>query len=131
MSVLLGANQPSYNAQVEALASAARTAAPDDVQIDNMSCAGAHIIIVVTAKTSSPSIVVTVSGKDVSSGNLYTVLTSAAITATGTTVLKIFPGAVGDPDLVANDFLPKTTIISVAHGNSNSITYQIGIIGLR
>lgn len=69
---------------------------------------GIQLVIDVTAVTSSPSLVVTLQGKDVASGKYYTLLASAAITGTGTTRLKVFPAATAAANAAANDILPKT-----------------------
>jgi hypothetical protein len=114
------------------LPSAARTASPASIVINNLAQCGIHLIINVTAKTSTPSVVVKISGIDPVSGGTYPILTSAVFN--GTTelrVLKVFPAAVGDPDTVANDFIPKALQIDFTHGNANSMTYSAAAHFLR
>lgn len=110
------------------LASAARTASPTDVEFD---CRGVlydvlHLIIDVTAVAATPSITVTIQGIDKVSGKDYTILASAAITATGTTVLKVGQGLTAAANTVANDKLPPVWKVDVAHADADSITYSIG-----
>lgn len=85
-------------------------AAADANGADQTNYVGARIqlVIDVTAVTSSPSLVVTLQGKDVASGKYYTLLASAAITGTGTTRLKVFAGATAAANTAATDILPKT-----------------------
>ncbi|KPI09928.1 hypothetical protein OV450_3419 [Actinobacteria bacterium OV450] len=85
-----------------------------------------HFVIDVTAVTSSPSVVFTVSGVDRASGQIYTLLASAAVTGTGTTVLRIDSALTGSANLIAKDTLPPVIRVTATHGNSNSITYSVG-----
>lgn len=115
----------NMNSTVTLLPSLARTATTTSDDTSNLYARGLHLVIDVTAITSTPSITVTIQGKDFSSGKYYTLLASAAITATGTTVLRVFPGATASANVAANDILPTNWRVSVAHGNSNSITYSV------
>jgi hypothetical protein len=67
---------------------------------------GANIYINVASVTGS--LTVTVQGKDPASGQYYTILASAAIAATGLTVLKIGRGLTAAANSVANDQMPLT-----------------------
>jgi len=109
------------------LASLARTANADTLDSGSERWKGAHIIIDVTAIVTAPSVVFTVRGKDDVSGNYYDLLVSAAITATGQTVLKVYPGALAVANLVANDSLPETFMVHAEHANADSITYSVAI----
>lgn len=86
----------------------------------------AHIILSVSA-LSAGSLTVTISGKDIASGNFYTILAGSAVSSTGTTVYKIGLAFTGVPNLTANDFLPGSWKIEVAHSTGDSITYSLGI----
>lgn len=114
----------------EVLPSAARTTAPDTQEFvldrRGYNPNGLIFTIDVTAIAATPSITVTVSGVDRVSGKLFTVLAAAAITATGTTVLKIGPAMTAAAGLVANDLVPSVFRVSVSHLDSDSITYSIG-----
>lgn len=108
------------------LASAARTATPDTQEFEFAGpVRGLHLVIDVTAVAATPSITVTVSGVDRRSGKVYTLLASAAITATGTTVLRIGPALTAAANLVANDVVPPIFRVTVAHGDADSITYSV------
>ena len=111
-----------------AFVSAARTATPavfNGIADDNVR--GAIITIDVTAISVTPSVVFTISGIDLLSWKIYTILVSAAITATGTTVLRIHPSLTAVNDLVANDMIPSNFRITPVHGDSDSITYTVGV----
>jgi hypothetical protein len=54
------------------------------------------------------SFTVTVQGKDAASGQYYPLLTSAAITATGFTLLTLYPGAPAVANLSSPQVLPRT-----------------------
>ena len=115
----------NMNSTVSVLPSAARTATNVSDDLTNMYAKGLHLVIDVTNIVSTPSITVTIHGKDYLSGKYYTILASAAITATGTTVLKVFPSATASANVAANDILPTNWRVSVTHGNANSITYSV------
>jgi len=114
-----------YNETIAVLPSLARTATVTGDDINNLLSCGLHLIIDVTAVTSTPSIVPKIQGKDPISGKYYDLLIGAAITGTGTTVLKFFPAATAVTNLAANDFLPRVFRVVMTHGNANSATYSI------
>ena len=84
-----------------------------------------HLVIDVTSITASPSVVPTIDGYDPVSGKYYNLLTGAALTATGTTVLKIYPGIATVPSAAASDILSNVVRVSMTHGDADSITYSV------
>lgn len=113
------------NKNLEILTSKARTASVDSIDLNSNSFTGLHLIIDVTAVDATPSITPTIQGKDVVSGEYYTLLTGAAITTTGTTILKVFPGSAVASNVSANDFIPAVFRVSLAHADADSITYSV------
>lgn len=107
------------------LASAARTATPTIADQTNLTGKGVVVVIDTTAVTSTPSTVVTVVGKDSVSGKTYTIVASAAITGTGTIILRVYPGLTAAANLTVSDVLPYTWTITSVHGNANSHTYTV------
>ena len=107
------------------LPSVARIATTNSPDIANLGANGVHVVIDVTAVTATPSVVPTVQGKDPVSGKYYTLLVGAAITATGTTVLKVFPSATAVANLAANDIVPELFRVIMTHGDADSITYSV------
>jgi len=119
---------------VTLLASAARTAtttsADQTNKGENLNVRGVLVTLDVTAITATPSITLSIQAKDPASGKYEALLTaSAAVTATGTHSYLVYPGAgsaSGDVTQVAGFVLPNTWRISVAHGDTDSITYSAG-----
>ncbi len=107
------------------LASAARTANTNSTDQNNTNGKGVHVHINITAWTAG-SITVTIQGKDPVSGTYYTILASAALAATGLTVLRVHPGLTAVANLAANDFLPRVWRVAVTVGTADSITYSVG-----
>jgi len=115
-----------HNEEIVVFASAARTASVDSADFENMNGRGVKVVIDATASSGSPSAVFTIQGKDPASGKYYTLLASAAIIGTGTTVLTVYPGITPDENAAADDVLSRHWRVSVANGNSDSITYSVG-----
>lgn len=107
------------------LASAARTATTTSPTRLNASSRAGHFILDVTAIVATPSIVVEIQAEDDLSGQFYPLLTSAAITAVGTYVLRVGPGYTPVPNLTANDNLPLNYRAVVTHADADSITYSL------
>jgi hypothetical protein len=121
-----GTDAARGNVNATVLASSARTGTNQSADQTNYNGRGLHLVINVTAVTSSPSVVFTIQGKDAVSGSYYTILASAAVVGTGTTVLRVFPSATAAANTVANDILPRTWRVNAAHANGDSITYSVG-----
>ena len=112
----------------EVAASAARTATWNSGDIDIPDdCQGCRVVIDITAQGAAPATTFTIQAKDPSSGKYYTLLASAALTAVGTTVLKVYPGAVAVANLVANDVISNVIRILASHANGDSHTYSVAL----
>lgn len=94
---------------------------------------GVHVVVDITAISGTgPSLTVTVQGKDTVSGKYYTLLASAALSATGTTVLKVYPGLTAAANSVANDIAPDTIrVIGTVAGTTPSVTATVGVSFVR
>lgn len=110
------------------LASAARTATTASEDVTHADVIGGHFIVDVTA-AGTGTLTVTVQGKDPISGNYYTILASAALAATGTTPLRVFPGATAAANTVANDALPHTFRVNAAKSDGSSWTFSVSFSG--
>lgn len=119
------------NSTFSLLASSARTATVNSSDQNNYNWRGAHIIINVTSITATPSVVPTIEGRDPISGTYYTLLTGVAITATGLTVLKIYPGITALANGSTNDILPRYWRVTMTHGDADSITYSVAAMLMR
>jgi len=116
---------------VTCYASAARTASPIAMSNQtNKKAKGLLVVIDVTAIAATPSVVFTIQGYDPVSGKYFTILASAAITGTGTTVLRVYPGLTASPNVIANDVLPLVWRVIATHGDSDSITYSVSALEL-
>lgn len=113
--------------------SEARTASTNSFDFKNsvenggLNNVGMLCVIDCTAIASSPSVVFTIEGKDPTSGKYYTILASAPIVGTGTTILRVHPEFTAASNTVAKDFIPAVWRIKAVAGNSNSITYSVGV----
>ena len=109
------------------LASAARIATNNSEDLTNSGHKGCHVIIDVTVDPDSASIVPTIQGLDSVSGKYYTLLVGNAITAVGTTVLRIYPGLTASANVIANDIVPSKFRILMTHADADSITYSVAV----
>jgi hypothetical protein len=85
---------------------------------------GGHFIIDITAGATL-LVTPTVDGFDPSSGKWYNIITGTALAATGTTVLRVYPGLVPATNLTVADVLPSVWRLVMTHGNSNAATYTV------
>jgi hypothetical protein len=106
--------------------SKARTATTSSRDIKNFDGTGAVVVIDCTADPASASVTFTIEGKDPASAKYYTILTSAAITGTGTTVLRVHPDLTAAANTVAKDMLPAVWRVTATAGNGDSLTYSVG-----
>lgn len=114
------------NTQFTPFSSAARTASSNTGAITNHNARGITLIIDVSVYPAAASVVFNIEEYDSTSGQYVVILASAAITAVGTTRMRIYPGLVGAAGLVANDILPRNFRISAVHADADSITYSVG-----
>ena len=110
----------------EIYSSAARTATPASVEIKTPIFNGIHLITDVTATAATPSITPKIEAYDSVSGKWYELVSGAAITATGTSVLKLGDDLEAVSNTVANDYLPGKIRITMTHADADSITYSVG-----
>lgn len=104
-------------AVVTALAAASAGANGDD-QV-NTNARGLKLVIDITALAgTSPTLTVTIQGKDAVSGKYFTILASAALASQATTVLTVYPGLTAATNVVANDVLPRDWRVIYAIGGS-------------
>lgn len=94
----------------------------------NWTAKGGKFVVNVTAITGTgPSLTVAIQGKDGASGAYYTILQSAAISATGTTVLDVYPGTPNATNAAQGVALPKTwRILYTIAGTGPAVTATVG-----
>lgn len=120
----------SANTFYTALRLTAAAASVNSGDLDNLAGSAVAFVIDITAITgTTPTATFTVEGKDPISGKYYTILASAALSATGTTVLRVFPGATAAANLSANDFVPKVFRVSCTiAGTTPAVTATVGVL---
>lgn len=111
--------------RITLLPSAARTATTNSGDISNPRYRGVHLVIDATASAATPGVVFTIQGKDPVSGQYYTILASAAVTGTGTTVLRVYPGLTASANVTANDVLPADWRLLATAADADSLTYSV------
>ncbi len=115
-----------HNERITVFKSQARTATESSQVFENLQCRGIKLLINITDASDTPSVVFTVEGKDFLSGEYYTLLTSAAKTGTGKTLLTIYPDSTAATNVTVNDVLPIDWRVTATHGDTDSITYSVG-----
>lgn len=109
--------------QTHAAAGAGTTQSADQT---NYNARGLHLVIDITAVGGTPTLTVTIEGKDPTSGKYYTLLASAALSSAATTVLRVYPALTASANLTASDILPRVwRVKSVIAGTTPSITATI------
>lgn len=96
------------------------------VQVNNF-YRGVQIGIDVTAITgTTPTLTVTLEGVDPVNGSTFTVLASAALSATGYTTLTVFPAIAATANVSANTILPfNWKIVTAIGGTTPAVTATI------
>ena len=110
------------------LASAARTATVVSPVLSAEQVIASTFVIDVTAVTATPAITATIEGKDPVSGSFYTILVDAAVSTVSRTFLQVGHTITAAANVAANNFLPSEYRLTVAHGDTDSITYSISAI---
>lgn len=121
------ANNATKDPSAALIAHAAAAAGTSSADQANTSARGIKVVVDVTAITgTTPTLTVTLQGKDPISGKYYTLLASAALSAVGTTVLTVYPGLTAAANLTANDVLPATwRVITAIGGTTPAVTATI------
>lgn len=112
---------------VTVFASLARTAdiTSDEFKIGGGPVAGLTLVIDVTATVASPSVTFTIRGYDLVSNKTWNILTSAAITGTGTTLLKVHTDLTAAANTIAKEMVPNYFQVFADHADADSITYSV------
>lgn len=128
MTVHVSGGKGTLPQGAELLASTARTA---DTTSDEFHPLGAQGLIVVIDMSVDPgvdTVAFSVQGKDPVSGQWYTILTSAALTAVAVTVLQIHPALTVVANLAASALVPEKVRVFADHSAATTTTYSVGVI---
>ena len=90
---------------------------------------GCLVFINITALSgTSPTLTVTIQGKDRVSGQYYNILSSVALASTGFTVLRVKPGLTASANVTANDMIPPDfRIITAIGGTTPAVSATIAV----
>lgn len=109
------------------LASASRTTAQTSPDIPTNAFRHLTVTLDVTDVSASPTLTLTVKGKDVASGKYRTLLTGAAVTTASTNVYRVTQNVVAAAaNASAVDVLPEFVQISIAVADAHAATYSVG-----
>ena len=91
---------------------------------------GVSVAVNITAITgTSPTLTVTIQGQDPVSGAYYTVLESAALSATGLTILTVRPGIAASANVAAAAIMPLYwRILYAIGGTTPAVTATVGAV---
>lgn len=94
----------------------------------SQNCRGLQLFIDITAVSGTlPTVTFFIEGKDPVSGKYVTLLQSATISAVGTFLLTVYPGAIAINNLLANQPISKTWRVRwLVTGSSPSFTGTVG-----
>ncbi len=114
------------NREVNALTLSASATSTNGNDMENTSCRSAVVVIDITA-ISGTNVVFTLQGKDPLSGKYYTILASAALTGTGTTVLRVDTSLTASANTIAADMMPRTWRV-ISTNTSSTVTATVGVL---
>lgn len=113
-------NDPTSIAPLKLVAVGANGNSPD---LLNSYGKGIKLAINLTASAgTSPTLTVTIQGKDPTSSGYYTILASAALSAFALTTLTVYPGITATANVSASDVLPATWRVAYTIGGSGGPT---------
>lgn len=120
----IATNQNNFDFTI--LASASRTATTNAPALQNTIWRGVTAVFDITATNGgSPSLVLSIQGKDSVSGKYFTLLTGAAQTTTGTSTLTLYPGITVVTNVAWNAPLPLNWRAVVTAGTTDAVTYSV------
>jgi hypothetical protein len=108
------------------LVSAARTATTTVADQVNLGHNGLHLVISLTVLAAAETVTPKIQGKD-SLGNYYDILVGSAISSTGITVLKVYPGIAAVANGSASDVLPPVWRVVLTHSSTGAHTYSVAL----
>lgn len=103
------------------------------VTTDQINVCGVSALTVILDSTAvgTATLLMTIDGKDKTSGKYYNLLTGAAISTNATTRYKISPYLANVVNATANDLVPVIFRITVTQGGTGNATYSLGYTLLR
>lgn len=109
------------------LPSASRTVLQTSADIPTLGFRNLTVTLDVTDVSASPSLTLSIKGKDVASGKYRLLLAGTAVTTAVTTVYRVTQNIVAAAaNASAVDILPEFVQLSIAVGNANAGVYSVG-----
>jgi hypothetical protein len=116
------------------LNSQARTSTTISPNQINNNAKGVHVSLNITVASGTGGLIVKIVGFDPITGNFYNLNPSpTAITATGTYIFEVYPGATGgttagNQEMIqrTSGALPRTWGVRIFHNDGSSYTYAVG-----
>jgi 3-oxoacyl-[acyl-carrier-protein] synthase III len=109
------------------LPSASRTTAQTSADISTGGSRNLTVTLDMTDASASPSVTLTIAGKDLASGKYRTLLVGAAVVSNTTNVYRVTQNIVAAAaNASAVDVLPEFIRLSIAVGNANAGVYSVG-----
>jgi hypothetical protein len=109
------------------LGSASRSGTTTSQTFNNYEHRGAHVLIDVTVAPGTDTVTPKIQGYDPTTDTYYDILVGSAIDATGTTVLKVYPGIAAVANGSASDFLPTAWRVVMTHSAATDFTYSVSV----
>lgn len=116
------------NLEATLLPSAARTTTQTSADIPTFQASNIQVVLDVTNVAASPSVTVTINGKDSASGKYFLLLSGAAVVTAVTNRYKVGPFIGAAANVAAQDYLPRVIQIVVTANNANAATYSVGYV---
>lgn len=115
-------NRDTNTALINAVAATTTQTGADQINVN-----GRGVIVTLNMATvGTGSVTITIQGKDIASGQYYTLLAGAAVTTNSVNVYTVYPGAPATANVSANSPLPRTWRVLVTANNANATTYTVG-----
>lgn len=111
------------NTSVNVLVAATRAATTTSADFTNYNSRGIHLVVDVTVVPGVDTVTPKIQG--MINGIYYDLLVGSAIVATGTTVLKIYPGIAASANVSASDVLPEIWRVVMTHSAASTFNYTV------
>ena len=121
-----GADRVRNNTEATVLSSAARAGTVNSSDQTNYNGRGAIFWLNISAAPGADTVTMKIQWKDPVSGTYSDIIASVAISATGLTVMRVYPGITASANSAASMVLPRTYRVRVEHSGSGSFTYSVG-----
>lgn len=103
---------------------APQTSTQSSIDQTNTFWRGAHVVINVTAYTSG-NFTPKIQAKEILSGSYYDILSGPALSSTGITVLRVYPGIPAVVSSTASDMLPTTWRVQMVGASTPVATFSV------